>query len=990
MLAAAFFDGTIGIHTLQSTNDSTVSAAAARGDGADIFDVSGSGRQTQPNTLSLKQPPKWLRCPVSSSFGFGGQLITVSNLPSVQGKAQSSALHLRKVVTEADLVERAKKLVEAVQSDNLQGFAEAAASTAESWKALLSLFKANSREELVTLLGFSKEEVAARVTEAAENFKAHKSVSEQDVTFGKPHESAVSFAEPPSDRSDIDDDSAPLELTPSEVSAGITSDTASARQADGDSATTAPSLFGDDVPGAPQHDFYSTVGVAVDVPHAIYGLDSSVAATIGSGPSSVTSESLKNTGFKIYPLEESEADKLVTKAIVMGDFESAVALCLSSSRFADAILLAVRGGPDLLQRTQKAYFDRRVAQVPSLRLFQSIVTNDLGDVVQNADLHEWRDIFVVLCTFASEEEFPTLAEQLGSRLEYQFKVASEDGETPQTYRKNATLTYLAAARLERLVHIWAEEMGEEEKTLMADGKQNTYYSAHAHALQSFVEKVAVFRAATNYEDIALIQKATNDEPPQAYKLAALYDRYFEFAEILSSQGLVKEAVGFLDLTPAGYKGSTADSVLGPERKRFVRAAELSAVTPTAAALSPSKPAVPAPTSSKATYPGYTGFTQTTQHQPAFHAPYEPPSTVNDPYAPHHSTGTAPNYQNRHFAPQNSLTQPPHLRSQQATIPSIPPVPPPPRISNGTPSNVGVTILPPLKRDAGGWNDAPIVVPGRGPAAFNLNKPQAITSPFPNVVSPGHSPQGSPYMSQPSATLPPPPRPGSVNRGLVSGPPQRIRSPDMSPTANVLPPQVRPPSTGGRPMMAPLSRLPTVPQPTPNQYAPLPRVVGHGQTPSPGPALLNRPPSSQPPLSQPGGPYGPPTSAGVDGPPQYQQHQPSLASPYDLPPVQQQPTPMQGPPPQAGAHLPPGGPAHVAPRASSAAKPQPAAPKYRMPCHLPIVFSLTILYIFVAPGDRSHIAEYARPAYESLSGHLNRLKQTVPVCSALCVSLNMIG
>jgi len=27
-------------------------------------------------------------------------------------------------------------------------------------------------------------------------------------------------------------------------------------------------------------------------------------------------------------------------------------------RFVDAILLAVRGGPELLQRTQKAYFER--------------------------------------------------------------------------------------------------------------------------------------------------------------------------------------------------------------------------------------------------------------------------------------------------------------------------------------------------------------------------------------------------------------------------------------------------------------------------------------------------------------------------------------------------------------------------------------------------------------------------------------------------------
>jgi protein transport protein SEC31 len=250
----------------------------------------------------------------------------------------------------------------------------------------------------------------------------------------------------------------------------------------------------------------------------------------------------------------------------------------------------------------------------------------------------------------------------------------------------------------------------------------------------------------NDEDIALVQNSTNDEPPQAYKLAALYDRYFEYAELLSSQGLVNEGVKVLDQTPAGYKGTTPDSDLEPERRRFARATEMPAI-PTAVVPGRSKAVVPAPTLTKASYPAYTGFTQSVthhqpavhaqyelpptvimHHQPAVHAAYEPPSTVNDPYAPlQHSTGTAPNYQNRQFSAQNSLTQPPHLRSQQAPMPSIPP---PPRVANGTPANVGAPPPPP-KRDAGGWNDAPVVATGRGPAALNQNKPQAITSPFPN-------------------------------------------------------------------------------------------------------------------------------------------------------------------------------------------------------------------------------------------------------------------
>ena len=70
------------------------------------------------------------------------------------------------------------------------------------------------------------------------------------------------------------------------------------------------------------------------------------------------------------------------------------------------------------------------------------------------------------------------------------------------YRKNATLTYLAAARLERLMNIWIDELAEEEHAFTSDEAHagGSHYSAHAHALQSFVEKVTVFRSATKYVD----------------------------------------------------------------------------------------------------------------------------------------------------------------------------------------------------------------------------------------------------------------------------------------------------------------------------------------------------------------------------------------------------------------------------------------------------------------------------------------------------------
>lgn len=200
-------------------------------------------------------------------------------MPSSQGKNQSSVVHLRKVVTETVIAERAKKLQESIDSDNLKDLAQektAADGTSATWKALLSLFNSNSRDELITLLGFSKEEVAARVAEAVANLKkaaAEKAIVtvEQDVTETdlKIHEPVVSFVEPereatPEEEGEEEEDDEEeeegegegdetalgAEATPSEFSASETSTT---RQADGESTTTAPSLFGDDnLIGTPQ------------------------------------------------------------------------------------------------------------------------------------------------------------------------------------------------------------------------------------------------------------------------------------------------------------------------------------------------------------------------------------------------------------------------------------------------------------------------------------------------------------------------------------------------------------------------------------------------------------------------------------------------------------------------------------------------------------------------------------------------------------------
>ncbi|MEQ2175498.1 hypothetical protein GOODEAATRI_018490, partial [Goodea atripinnis] len=53
----------------------------------------------------------------------------------------------------------------------------------------------------------------------------------------------------------------------------------------------------------------------------------------------------------------------VVQALLTGDFEGAVELCLHDNRMADSIILAIAGGADLLEKTQKKYFNKANSKI---------------------------------------------------------------------------------------------------------------------------------------------------------------------------------------------------------------------------------------------------------------------------------------------------------------------------------------------------------------------------------------------------------------------------------------------------------------------------------------------------------------------------------------------------------------------------------------------------------------------------------------------------
>ncbi|TIB65666.1 hypothetical protein E3P78_00539 [Wallemia ichthyophaga] len=951
IFATASFDGTVGIHSIQSQApppESITANAQSNVDPNDIFGAVSAQQEAEQHALkaqqsfSLKQAPKWLRRPTSVSFGYGGKLVTLKN----------NLVQIHQVSTEPSILERARLLSEAIDSPDsesklislCQSQAAKKGGDSDTWKALHSLFEANSRDQLVQLLGFSKEEVAKQVQAAIDAFakpagqtpeSTHLSSVDTNASDEPEKESTVSFAEPePEQEADGEEEE---KVEP---------------EAEADQNTPAPSdsLFGDNK--ADGDDFFRSVTVAsettpqvekVVIPHMT--ADESVAATIGSpGPSSITSEAIKANTFKIYPSEESESDRLITKALVLGDFDSAVELCLCTERYADAILLAVKGGAELLAKTQKSYFQRQMIHLPYLRLFQSIVSDDLSDIVQNADLGEWQEIFVVLCTFAKGDEFGQLAEQLGQRLDFQYKMVDDSEKvTAKKFRTNAILCYLAAGKLERVVNIWSDEMVEEERS--GAGDQTSKQSQHALALQSFIEKVTIFQKATGYVDQDL---STPTESPavaasgvRVYKLSTLYDRYHEYAELLASQGLVKDAVKYMNLTPSDYQGTggvssdaqtarqrlliTASDEAQRETRREAEVqqqAQLKAQQEAQAAAQEQMMAqqatqpVAQPTAQPITQPQVNAYAPAaTTAQPTYTSPYTPQNTSS--YAPPAQTQSQPQPQapaqaQMYSQPaQVSATNayggyaPPPTMQPSASNPYAPIVPAPttaaataadtynpynaPAVAAAAPASVAppptnsaATGPPPQRpasqrRDLSGWNDAPPPPPPK--------RERGATPSSGSRASPIVQPLTSPFPNSPAPT----PGMGMGMGGVMGGPTPAV--------GGVVPP---PPKAGPRSVPPPAAVPPPPPksQPAPPPVAapPPPPPAGSGPPAPPGPpGRVGVPPFAQQ--------VPPPGPQGGGGPPFAQQQAPPPPGPPGPPPArmmspgfaQQQMSPPPGPP-----------------------------------------------------------------------------------------------
>ncbi|XP_068024099.1 protein transport protein Sec31A isoform X6 [Melanerpes formicivorus] len=546
-----------------------------------------------------------------------------------------------------------------------------------------------------------------------------------------------------------------------------------------------------------------------------------------------------------------DVDGLLSQALLTGDFEGAVELCLYDNRMADAIILAIAGGRDLLARTQHKYFAKMQSKIT--RLITAVVMKNWKEIVQSCDLQNWREALAAVLTYARPDEFAALCDLLGSRLE------SEGDSLLQT---QACLCYICAGNVEKLVACW---------TKAQDGNSPL-------ALQDLIEKVVILRRA-----VQLTQAAD----PNAVG-ALLAEKMSQYANLLAAQGSIAAALTFLPANtnqpnivllrdrlcraqeelpgaqqppraaterqpvPKGRAGPGAGQLQGtqPPAQQYYQQVRIAPTvttwsnkTPTAlpshpsagcpsdtqgdnpppagfivpGALSPAVPAQQAPASGYSLYsqagarPAYPQLYQATQQYscgtggPALYQLQQPLTAPASASYPNPAPNTTPPYLSS--APAPSVPSPLYPGQPQPSPTSLTPgssFPPPPSgtsFQHGRPgppaTSVAYALPPGPTGPQNGWNDPPALNrAAKKKVPDNFQPPVPITSPIMNPLAEAQCP-----LQQPPAPAPLLGTPGfQPPQQLLPGPPgQGGFSPAPQPPGPcILPPAASKPSTEGAP------------------------------------------------------------------------------------------------------------------------------------------------------------------------------------------------
>ncbi|XP_037918625.1 protein transport protein Sec31A isoform X1 [Hermetia illucens] len=231
---------------------------------------------------------------------------------------------------------------------------------------------------------------------------------------------------------------------------------------------------------------------------------------IAAGNKSLSELSEKKTAqFKIKT--DGDDEGLICQAILSGNIEAAVELCMESGRPAEAIIIAITGGADLLTRTQFKYLEKSNSYLANI--ISSLVGRDWSNVAQQCTVDSWKEALVGILTHC-QENTKDLCEKLGERLE-------KEGDSELS--RNAILCYICAGNIEKLIQSWI----------------------NLNKLSSDVSKMSTSELQDLVEIIMLMQKSGEVQGRYIEPTGKLVDFLSQYAGLLASQGALDSALTYL-------------------------------------------------------------------------------------------------------------------------------------------------------------------------------------------------------------------------------------------------------------------------------------------------------------------------------------------------------------------------------------------------------------------------------------------------------------
>ncbi|CAL5339835.1 unnamed protein product [Camellia sinensis] len=442
VISASSFDGKIGIYNIE---------------GCSRFGIEEGDFGAAP-----LRAPKWYKRKAGASFGFGGKLVSFF---SNDASAGASEVYVHDLVTEHSLVSRSSEFEAAIHNGerySLRLLCDKKSEESESeddretWGFLKVMFEddGTARTKLLTHLGFS--------LPIESKDKGQDDLS-QDV-------SAIGLEEKVADKG------------------GYVADKET---------TTFLSDNGEDF-------FNNLPSPKAETPVSNSGDNFTVGGSVPS-VEEMTQE-MHVPEESVDPSFDASFDDDVQRALVVGDYKGAVALCISANKMADALVIAHVGGASLWDSARDQYL--KTSHSPYLKVVSAMVNNDLMSLVNSRPLKSWKETLALLCTFAQREEWTLLCDTLASRL-------MAVGNTLA-----ATLCYICAGNIDKAVEIWS-------RSLTTDHEGKSYVDL----LQDLMEKTIVLALATGQKQFSA-------------SLCKLVEKY---AEILASQGLLTTAMEYLKL-----------------------------------------------------------------------------------------------------------------------------------------------------------------------------------------------------------------------------------------------------------------------------------------------------------------------------------------------------------------------------------------------------------------------------------------------------------